>query len=437
MINYNLKSSVLAACALAIAGLSPAAAGTYTVIYNMSQYSSPATLVEGSPGVFYTSVDPPPGIVSVTKQGVLKALAMFQDPPDVIESGLVTAANGLLYSALSQFSTGEVFSVSSTAGSEHTYAQQSLGPGPLTGNLPDGHLFGLAWSYPTSSYSLARVSLNGTVTPFYQFPSTDRPGPPLYHADGKYYGTSTPLVNGQTAYFYRVSPSGALTKIATLPFSGDALAGGTGMLVQATDGNFYGIQPQSPGCAPANQHGAVYKLTPSGQFTILHDFGPCETVNSLIEGSDGRLWGTTLASNVVFSLTRSGTYKAEFQMTGFNGQCPCFLLQGSDGIIYGAALAGGNTGNGAIFALDAGLPIPKPQAGAFSPGLGAVGTRVRIWGNNLFGASVEFNGVPAPGAVNSGPNYVWVDVPAGATTGPITVTTPGGTVTTRGSFTVN
>src|ERR1035441_9296875 len=86
MINYNLKSSVLAACALAIAGLSPAAAGTYTVIYNMSQYSSPATLVEGSPGVFYTSVDPPPGVVSVTKQGVLKALAMFQDPPNVIES---------------------------------------------------------------------------------------------------------------------------------------------------------------------------------------------------------------------------------------------------------------------------------------------------------------------------------------------------------------
>src|ERR1035441_8133650 len=100
MINYNLKSSVLAACALAIAGLSPAAAGTYSVIYNMSQYSSPGALVEGSPGVFYTNVDPPPGIVSVTKQGVLTALATFQDPPYVIETGLVTAANGLLYAGL-------------------------------------------------------------------------------------------------------------------------------------------------------------------------------------------------------------------------------------------------------------------------------------------------------------------------------------------------
>jgi len=365
---------------------------------------------------------------------------MFQDPPYVIESNPVTAANGLIYSALSQWAqhlVGELFSVSTVAGSEHTYPTQSLVPGLFSGNLPDTQLLGLASFQPTATISLARMSLDGTLTPFYQFPSNDHPGPPLYHADGNYYGTSTPQAAPQLAYFYRVTPSGAFTKIATLPFSGVALAGGTGMLVQATDGNFYGIQPQSAGCAPTNQHGAVYKLTFSGQFTILHDFGPCETVNSLIEGSDGRLWGTTQASNVLFSLTRSGTYKAEFQMTGFNGQCPCFLLQGSDGIIYGAASAGGSTGNGAIFALDAGLPIPKPQAGSFSPGSGAVGTRVRIWGNNLFGASVAFNGVPAPGAVNNGPNYVWVDVPAGATTGPITVTTPGGTVTTRGSFTVN
>jgi hypothetical protein len=88
-------------------------------------------------------------------------------------------------------------------------------------------------------------------------------------------------------------------------------------------------------------------------------------------------------------------------------------LQGSDGIIYGAATGGGPgpTGAGTIFALDAGLPVPKPQAGAFHPSAGAVGTRVRIWGYNLFGASVSFNGVPAAKAVNSGPNYVWVTVP--------------------------
>jgi hypothetical protein len=37
---------------------------------------------------------------------------------------------------------------------------------------------------------------------------------------------------------------------------------------------------------------------------------------------------------------------------------------------------------------------------------------------------------------NSGPNYVLATVPEGATSGAITITTPGGTWTTPGSFTV-
>jgi hypothetical protein len=36
----------------------------------------------------------------------------------------------------------------------------------------------------------------------------------------------------------------------------------------------------------------------------------------------------------------------------------------------------------------------------------------------------------------SGPNYVYATVPAGATSGPVTVTTPGGTSTTSAAFTV-
>jgi hypothetical protein len=158
---------------------------------------------------------------------------------------------------------------------------------------------------------------------------------------------------------------------------------------------------------------------------------------SLIEGSDGKLYGTAAAYSVIFSLTTSGIYKPEFEMNGTDGECTCYLLQGSDGIIYGSTTLGGATGAGVIFAFDAGLPVPKPQAARFHPESGAAGTQVLLWGYNLFGATVEFNGVPAAKAVNSGPNYIWATVPEGATTGPITVTTPGGTSTTRASFTVN
>jgi hypothetical protein len=54
----------------------------------------------------------------------------------------------------------------------------------------------------------------------------------------------------------------------------------------------------------------------------------------------------------------------------------------------------------------------------------------------LLSASVEFNGAAAVEVSNSGPNYVWATVPADATTGPITVSTPAGTVSTQADFAV-
>ena len=123
-------------------------------------------------------------------------------------------------------------------------------------------------------------------------------------------------------------------------------------------------------------------------------------------------------------------------MNGPDGQCPCTLIQGSDGVLYGTAVGGGSNGAGTVWALDAGLPKPAPQALKFLPSYGPAGTQVMIWGYNLLAASAQFNGAPASAAHSSGPNYVIATVPAGAASGPITITTPGGTSTTAGSFTV-
>ena len=121
---------------------------------------------------------------------------------------------------------------------------------------------------------------------------------------------------------------------------------------------------------------------------------------------------------------------------GLDGNCDCSLVQGSDGIIYGTAAIGGVTGAGDVFALDAGLPKPAPTSQFFNPASGAPGTRVLLWGKNLLLASVSFNGVPSTEVYNSGSNYIWATVPPGASTGPITITTPGGTHVTANSFTV-
>jgi len=120
-------------------------------------------------------------------------------------------------------------------------------------------------------------------------------------------------------------------------------------------------------------------------------------------------------------------------MKGDKGQCPCKLIQGSDGNLYGTTGSGGPGGGGTIFEIEVGLPVPAPQARSFQPSSGAKGTEVMIWGDNLLSATVSFNGVAGKDVHSSGSNYVWAEVPAGATTGPITVTTPGGTSRVRSS----
>ncbi len=73
----------------------------------------------------------------------------------------------------------------------------------------------------------------------------------------------------------------------------------------------------------------------------------------------------------------------------------------------------------------------------FSPSLGAPGTTVTISGYNFnSNSTVQFNGVGASSATYVSANQLTAVVPVGATTGPITVTGPGGSDTSYEDFTV-
>src|SRR6185295_3820615 len=76
-----------------------------------------------------------------------------------------------------------------------------------------------------------------------------------------------------------------------------------------------------------------------------------------------------------------------------------------------------------------------PTITSFKPS-GGVGTSVTITGTNFNGAtSVTFNVTAATFTVTSNTEIEAI-VPAGATTGPLRVTTPGGTATSSSNFTV-
>jgi hypothetical protein len=73
---------------------------------------------------------------------------------------------------------------------------------------------------------------------------------------------------------------------------------------------------------------------------------------------------------------------------------------------------------------------------ALKPTSAIVGRKVTITGLNLTGATaVSFDGVAAAFTVVSG-TQITTNVPAGALTGPVRVTTPGGTLTSNTSFLV-
>lgn len=144
-------------------------------------------------------------------------------------------------------------------------------------------------------------------------------------------------------------------------FTGPDGSGPRAGLVLGSDGNLYGTT-WSGGSA---NFGTIFTLNRSGGgFAVLHSFtGSSDSKNpsaTLIEGSDGALYGTTefadsATRGTVFKINKNGGgYSILHTFTGNpDGQQPqARLLEGSDGRLYGTTSFGGNTVVGTIFGLN-------------------------------------------------------------------------------------
>jgi kumamolisin len=130
----------------------------------------------------------------------------------------------------------------------------------------------------------------------------------------------------------------------------------------------------------------------------------------------------------------------------FNGTAATFTANSTTQITTRSP-AGASTGpinvttsSGAVTSSASFTVVPGPPAPgitAFSPAYGLVGSNVVITGTNLTGAtSVSFNGINATSYTVNSATQITAVVPASATTGAISVTTPSGSATSSTSFVV-
>jgi uncharacterized repeat protein (TIGR03803 family) len=390
---------------------------------------------------------------------------------------LVQAANGDFYgttwlggvSDFCYYGCGTIFKITpaGTLTTVYSFCTQSVctagkGPNELV-QATNGDFYGTT-DGGVGVGTVFKLSPGGTLTTLHTFCSLpnsadgEMPLAPLVQAtNGDFYGTTKFGGANDCGTVFKITPSGTLTTLYSFCSQSGCTDGyyPQAGLVQATNGDFYGTTFEGG----TNAVGTVFGLTPSGTLTTLYSFcaqggslctDGAGALAGLVQGTDGNFYGTTYSggglgdAGTIFKITPSGTLTTLYSFCSQGGSlCTdgfgpnAALLQSTNGDFYGTTYDGGaNCASsdhcGTIFSLSVGLgPFVK-----ILPHANEVGGTIRILGTDLTGtASVSFNGTPAAFSVVVA-TEITATVPAGATTGQIEVSTPGGTLFSSGPFLV-
>jgi len=384
----------------------------------------------------------------ITAQGTVNVLYNFDGTHGKFPyGGLTLGMDGNFYGTTSaggstnlgvvfQITPAGVLTVLHTFASGDGYSPYAPPIQGVDGNFYGTTIFGGASAYGT----VYKMTPTGTLTVLHSFDLANGRNPfgPLVQGnDGNFYGTAySGLGNNKYGMVFKVTGNGTFTILHAFNLTDGAnpYAG----LVLGKDGNFYGTTFNGGTVGDGN----VFKITPAGTLTALHSFTPASDggtpYGGLVQATDGNFYGVgylggTSNHGTIFRITPSGTFSVRHSFDGTSGGSPMITpMQHTTGILYGDTNTGGTHNTGTFYNLKASL---APYA-ALLPASGKVGKVIGILGQGFNSATgVSFNGTTAQFKV-SADTYLTATVPAGATTGLVTVAIPSGNLKSNRTFRV-
>ena len=230
--------------------------------------------------------------------------------------------------------------------------------GDLTLGL-DGDLYGMASSGGTSGQGVIfKLAPGGTITTLVNFDSSNGSNPLgnlIQATDGNFYGMTQSGGSSGSGTAFKMTPEGVLTTLVNFDYYSNG-SSPSGSLIQGSDGNLYGMT-QNGG---SSGYGTVFKMTPAGVLTTLVNFNYNNgryPKGNLIQASDGNFYGMTSEGGssgygTVFKMTPDGTPTTLVNFNYSNGRNPNgSLIQASDGNFYGMTSSGGNSDYGTAFKM--------------------------------------------------------------------------------------
>jgi uncharacterized repeat protein (TIGR03803 family) len=326
-------------------------------------------------------------VFEITPAGTLTTVYSFCSQTDCNDGfnpygGLVLGADGNLYGTTSSGGAnfeGTVFEITSTDAFSvlYTFCSQTNctdGGYPYTGlTYYDGTLYGTTYLGGANGGGTIFSIKTGTFNVLYNFCSQTKCSDgfavinPLVRAtNGKFYGAAAAGgANGWGAIF-EVSAKGKFSILHSFAYTDGASP--FGGLVEASDKNLYGTTADGGNTGD----GTVFKISLSGKLTTLYNFCAISycpdgiaPYGTLIQGSDGEIYGTTAGggtghNGTVFEITTAGALTTLYSFSGTDGEIPdAGVLQGPNGDLYGTTYQGGDLsctgvqpfGCGTVFSL--------------------------------------------------------------------------------------